>query len=434
MRSAERDFGNILLVKEVTRDNWGWQSVERLLEDVRYGVRLMLRSKIFTATVLLVLAIGIGSVTAAFSLVDAVILRSLPVQRPEQLVWFKDPSFSWPIYREVRSQSSNLFSGLFAWTMDSMAVEWNGGVQQTLVMAASGEYHSTLAVSAAAGRMLTLADERGVATISYNAWESRFGRDPAAIGSTIRIHRVPFTIVGVERKGFFGPAPGLAPEITIPVTALTDIKTSEADLDNPHRAWLHLMGRLKDGVAIEEANAALQVFWPRIMEDITDKRMPADRRARFLSRRTALQPEQTASHACGGGFRSRCSCCSVACLCCCSLRARALRIFSSHVIRSGVESLRFVLRSEHRGPGSCGNSKPGLLVSIAGAAAGRCVRVAGEQYCDLNDADGRGTCVGRRHARLAHPVLRTRHGTFHNSAVHDTSRTPAGPLGTRARR
>lgn len=287
-RSAEREFGNVLLVKEATRESWGRQWIERLIEDVRYGVRLLLRSKAFTATILFVLALGIGSVTAVFSLLDAVLLRTLPVHKPEQLVWFKDPSFSWPIYREVRAQSRDLLQGLFAWTMDPMNVEWSDAAQSSLVMAASGEYHSVMRASAAAGRLLNTADEEGVAVISYRAWQQRFGRDPRVIGSTVRIQRVPFTIVGVEQRGYFGPAPGLAPEITIPVTALRAIKSSEADFENPHKAWLHLMARLKDDVTIERADAALQVFWLRIMEDLTDKKMPADRRAKFLSRKTEL--------------------------------------------------------------------------------------------------------------------------------------------------
>jgi predicted permease len=129
--------------------------------------------------------------------------------------------------------------------------------------------------------------------ISYDCWQNRFRGDPSITGKTVRVQRAPFTIVGVAPRGFFGVAPGLAPEITLPLRALPALKPDEGDLRNPQMAWLHLIARLRPGISRERANSALQVFWPRIMDAVTDRALPAARRAHFLGRRTALVPGET---------------------------------------------------------------------------------------------------------------------------------------------
>jgi predicted permease len=266
-------------------------------EDVRYALRLSRRSPAFTAVVVLILALGIGVTTAVFGLLDAVVFKSLPVHKPQELVYFRMPSFSYPILEEVRGRAG-IFSGLFGWDLDRLNVAWTTELTPTETMAATGDIYSTLGVSAVVGRVFGPDDDvpgggpgGPVAVISYAAWQRRFGGDPAVLGRTIRVAQTPFTIVGVTPAGFFGVVAGLAPEVTIPATVLAvNVEQNPERLRSHSAAWLHMMGRLKPGVSLEEANAALQVFWPQVLEATTPRTLPSDRRARFLSRATALDP------------------------------------------------------------------------------------------------------------------------------------------------
>jgi predicted permease len=124
-----------------------------------------------------------------------------------------------------------------------------------------------------------------VAVISYSFWQRRFGGEASAVGRTLTLDRVPFTIIGVTPPGFFGVAPGLAPEITIPLTALQD----ERALRSLTSSWLHLLGRMQDGLTVERANVALQSVWPEILEVTANPGMPADRRAAYMSRPTSVE-------------------------------------------------------------------------------------------------------------------------------------------------
>ena len=151
------------------------------------------RRPVFTVTVAAVLAVGVTVSIVAFSLLDALVLRPLPVDRPEQLVYMRDPSFSFPQLREVRAHR-DIFPSSFAWNLTQLDVQWSDARQPTLVMLASGEIHQALGVRAALGRLLIPADEgrdessaQPVAVLSYRAWQNRFAADPAVLGRTIRI-------------------------------------------------------------------------------------------------------------------------------------------------------------------------------------------------------------------------------------------------------
>ena len=195
-------------------------------------------------------SLGIGTATTVFGLVDGLVLKPLPVRDPDRLVYFASPSFSYPIFQEVRSRGTDIFSTVFAWNLESVNVDWNGELEPAEVLMASGDFYSTLGIRAAVGRMFSAEDDRigggpsgMVAVISYACWQGRFGGDSSVIGRIVRIDRQPFTIVGVAPRGFFGVAPGLAPEITIPLTTLQDAGA----LASTTSSWLHLMGRMNDG-------------------------------------------------------------------------------------------------------------------------------------------------------------------------------------------
>ena len=297
-RRARAEFGNVTLVKETTREMWGWTWLERIVQDVRYGVRLMARSPAFTAMVVLSLALGIGAVSTVFALINAIELKTLPVSRPGDLVWLKDPSFSFPIFRELRDRG-RMFDGLFAWNLRELNVRWRDELEPVRVLLVTGDFYGTLGVTPIAGRTIAPTDDvvgapQPVAVLSHAAWVRRFAEDPAVVGRTIVIERTPFTIVGIAPPGFFGVAVGTAPEITIPLTTLPLLRTGERDaLSMTGYAWLHIMGRLRPGLTRAQAEPAFQVIWHDTLDVTTSRNETAARRARYLSRATALMPGAT---------------------------------------------------------------------------------------------------------------------------------------------
>lgn len=290
--ASRRALGNLTLAREDARHVWLAPWIEGVWQDAAYAVRIIRRSPGFALSMIVVMALGIGATTTVFSLIDGLILRSLPVSRPDRLVYLSRPSFSYPVLTELRTRGSHIFSEVAAWNLEGENIEWTGALEPSEVLMASGNFYSTLGIDAALGRTFTPADDRIgggpnglVAVISYASWQRRFDGDPAAIGRTVRIKRRPFTIIGVAPRGFFGVAPGLAPEVTIPLTALED----DRRLRSTTSSWLHVLGRMPDGVTVESANAALQSIWPSVLTVTTSPDMPADRRAMYMSRTTSIE-------------------------------------------------------------------------------------------------------------------------------------------------
>ncbi len=294
--ASRRALGNTALACEDARAVWIWPWLEKLRRDVVYAFRMLVQRPAFTFAIILVVGLGIGSTTGVFALLDALVLKSLPVREPERLVFLENPSFSYPVFSEVRSRGSRVFSSIFAWNIDRLSVQWAGALEPTDVLLASGDFYSTLGVQAALGRTFDAADNRIgggpqglVAVISDACWRRRFASDPGVIGRQLRIERRSFTIVGVTPAGFFGVAVGLSPEMTVPLTTVQDEET----LRQPFASWLHVMGRLHDGVPLAQANAEFAPMWRGILEATTSAGMPAERRATFLGRQTSLVAART---------------------------------------------------------------------------------------------------------------------------------------------
>jgi len=244
-----------------------------LRQDLRHGLRAFLRSPGFAAVIVLTLALGIGANTAIFSLLNALVLRDLPVWQPERLVQlsgiYRNGSqvpFSYATFRELE-RGQRVFSSLIAWTPRYLAtynVEVNQALFQGDVRAVSGNYYSVLGNTPLLGRLISAQDvDAGspVAVLGYEFWERHFGRDPAAVGSVLRIEGQPFTIIGVTRPWFSGLTPGAPPEITIPLTAGPFRK----NLESRALLWLYVTGRLRDGVTPEQASVQLHSFWPQAL-------------------------------------------------------------------------------------------------------------------------------------------------------------------------
>jgi len=290
-QAARRQFGNVTLLKEESRAMWTWTFWEQLMQDVRYGLRTMAANPLFTAMSALSLALGIGANTAIYSFMDAILLRSLPVQHPEQLVvlnWrAKDgsgvihgqngsrhrdemgtnsPNHPFAAFQHLRSNQdvlSTLFAYATAWELNLVTDNQAEIADAQLV---SGGFYAGLGVSPATGRLIADDDDRSgaepVAVISYRYWQSRFGADPAAIGRRILINNAPFTIVGVSSPAFFGVNPEGEPKIYLPLHAAPLLSANPADTEksrffDANFYWLEMMGRLRPGVSPGQAQAAL---------------------------------------------------------------------------------------------------------------------------------------------------------------------------------
>jgi predicted permease len=271
--------------------------MERLWQNLRYTIRVLAKNPGFTTVAILSLALGIGANTAIFTLINALLLRDLPVREPERLVQLvaarpdgKVP-FSYPMFREVE-RGQRVFIGLIGWGTGGMqSVEVNGILSQNHVVAVTGNGYSELGVTPLLGRLLTPEDSNPssgttsqVAVLGYEFWHSRLGGAVDVVGKQIRVEGHPFSIIGVTRKWFAGMTTGQPPDITIPITAYPPLmEGNEFTLDSRSILWLSVIGRLKDGVTIEQARAQLQSFWPDVLLATASTETPGPRRQRFLS-------------------------------------------------------------------------------------------------------------------------------------------------------
>jgi len=266
-------------------------------QSLRYTLRVLAKNPGFTTVAILSLALGIGANTAIFTLINALILRDLPVRRPERLVQLvavrpdgKVP-FSYPMFREVE-RAQRVFTGLMGWGVAGMFnVEVNGVLAQNHVMTVTGNCYSELGITPLFGRLLTPEDSNPssgttsqIAVLGYEFWRSRFAGALDVVGKQIRVEGHPFTIIGVTRKWFSGMTTGEPPDITIPITAYPALmEGNEFTLDSRSILWLSVIGRLKDGVTIEQARAQLQSSWPDVLHTTASTDTPGPRRQRFLS-------------------------------------------------------------------------------------------------------------------------------------------------------
>jgi putative ABC transport system permease protein len=271
-------------------------AIEHAWNDVRFALRQFARRPGLTIAALVALTCGLGAVTTVFTLVNAVILRPLPVAAPDRLVWMRDPSFSYPVFEEVRARGTML-SQVFAWDARTMQAQWKGDAEATGVMLATGEIYNTLGLRPEAGRLLAAsdagrspADAKAVAVLSYSASQRHFGGGAAAIGQTVRIEGMPFTIVGVTPPEFFGVAVGVPVDVTIPLTMLPRIREDEREVfTSASQSWLGIIGRLRPGVTLAAADAEFQTIWPQILNATIEGVTPSFR-PRYLTFTSGLEP------------------------------------------------------------------------------------------------------------------------------------------------
>ncbi|HET7346214.1 MAG TPA: ABC transporter permease [Acidobacteriaceae bacterium] len=255
-----------------------------MLADLRYALRQLRKSPGFALTAVVTLALGIGATTAIFTLFDQVLLRMLPVEKPQELVrteWHGSFSgsmsafggemgdyYSYPMYKDLRDKNQ-VFSGMLATVRTSVGVSWHDTAEVEDAEVVSGNYFQVLGLRPAAGRLFTAADEtqknaNAVAVLSYDYWRAHFGAERDVVGQTLKINGYPFTIVGVAPEHFHTAIGGSRPGIFVPVT-MCEIAmpwtTPRKNLENHLSLWLTLVARLKPGMTRAQAQASLLPLW-----------------------------------------------------------------------------------------------------------------------------------------------------------------------------
>src|SRR5690348_2475966 len=293
---ARRRFGNVGLKQEQSREIWMTRFISELGQDIRYGCRTMAANKAFSALAVLSLALGIGANTTIYSFMESILLRSLPVADPESLVvlnWHSRPpqnankesvhvmhglqGMAWPgdkgdmvlgifpygAFETLRQENPVFFTlfGYFNGHNKTLAIRGQATSASTEYV--TGEYFRGLAVSPAAGRLIDPEDDRPgaapVAVISFAKSQQRFGGPSSAIGQPVLVDNVPFTVIGVAPPEFFGVDPAAAPDVYLPMhtNLLVDGPTAARMYADGNFYWIEMMGRLRPGVTMEQAQKVL---------------------------------------------------------------------------------------------------------------------------------------------------------------------------------
>ncbi len=271
----------------------------QLTEDIRYAFRQFANAPGFTATVVLTLALGIGATTAIFTLVHAVLLKSLPVTKPSELIRIGDTEnccvngglqdnwslFSYDKYKTFRDATPG-FTELAAYQAGRglLGVRRSGSNQPAEPQRSeyvSGNYFSMFGIGAYAGRLLTPSDDRKgaepVVVISYRLWQQKYGQDPSVVGSTFTLNSQPFTVVGIAPPGFFGDRIESPPAIWLPLAANSLIDGSNSLVDFPEQDWLNITGRLAPGANVKNLEARMQVELQQWLLSPVSKLRPGER-------------------------------------------------------------------------------------------------------------------------------------------------------------
>jgi predicted permease len=279
-----------------------------LLQEIRFGLRVLRKNPGFTAVVVLTLALGIGANAAIFTVINAVMLRALPVQHTEQLVAVGNPArvhsygtgtprtdvFSYPLYREIRDHNDVFSSLLASSNLSSPQIAIDAGSEKVSGRLVTENYFQTLGVTALLGRTFT-ADESRIPgsdpflVISYEYWQRRFSGDSTVIGRKVRLNNYPFTIIAIAPAGFFGEVVGDRPDVWAPMLMQPQLMPGRNFLESVNDASLLLMGRLKPGVTIDQARANLSAVVRQALTETLNDRMSSDDRDAMRKMRIAVE-------------------------------------------------------------------------------------------------------------------------------------------------
>ena len=258
------------------------------MREIRLTVRSLVRTPLYTLTAVVSLALGIGATTAIFSMMDRVLLRTLPVKDPGQLVFLYHPgplsgsvstsegggpAFSYPMFREMQVQQA-AFTGLAGAYPTTASAAYNNAAANARALLVSGNYFQVLGVGAAMGRVFDDNDDREpgghpLVVLTHAYWTSRFGADPGLLNQTMVVNGRGMTVVGVTQKGFGGEMPGTIPDLFVPISMKKEMTPDWDGLKDRKDYWVTLFGRLKPGETIERAQTAINItYQPQLQQDI----------------------------------------------------------------------------------------------------------------------------------------------------------------------
>ncbi len=308
LRLARIEFGGLERAKEECRDATGANVFDSLLQDIRFGLRQLRKSPGFAAVTVLTLALGIGANTAIFTVINAVMLRALPVLHPEELAAVGEPAhvhsfstgtpridvFSYPLYREVRDNNSVFSHVLASARLDNLRIRLEAGPEHITGRLVTGNYFETLGVPPLLGRTFTADEDHmpgsdPVLVISNGYWQRRFAGDPSVIGRRVQLNNYPFTIIGIAPPGFLGEVVGDRPDVWVPMMMQPQLMSGRNFLENANVASMLLIGRLKPGVTIAQAQANVNAVVEHALRFTLDAKLSADDRDAIRRMKIAVQ-------------------------------------------------------------------------------------------------------------------------------------------------
>lgn len=300
--AAQREFGGLAQLQEQCRDERRFAWFEQAGQDLHYAARQLRRAPGFTAVAVLTLAIGIGASTALFTALDAILLRALPVPEPGRLVYLASGTleqFSFPFHERLRAAATSFtaLSVVQSQTTRNEIVLDAGHPEPVAVQYAGGNFFSTLGVSARLGRAFGPDDDQPgaaqpVVVLSHAFWRGRFAADPAVVGRSLELEGLPATIIGVMPEDFGGFEIGAEPALWAPLQLATQVTGPMRRSLEEGVEWLVLLGRLRDGVSFQQAQAEVSAIFRRQLQDEVARnpnRPPAERE-RLLNRTLELRP------------------------------------------------------------------------------------------------------------------------------------------------
>jgi predicted permease len=277
--AARREFGGLEQAKESYRRQRGLPFFETFGQDLRYAMRMLVKSPGFTAVTVLTVALGIGANTGLFSLVNSVLLSSLPVRNPQELVVIKyidqqsqeeNEDFSYPMYQAMRD-GNTVFTGVFTRSGLDFNASYGGRSERAVGELISGNYFETLGVRPFLGRLIEPDDDRtpgaqAVAVLSYGYWQRRFGSDPEIVGKEIILNNTPIHVIGIAPPGFYGTEMARNPDIRVPMMMASIFRPVPGNrLQSPRHRWLTVMARRRPDVSVAHAQASLDVIYHQVL-------------------------------------------------------------------------------------------------------------------------------------------------------------------------
>jgi predicted permease len=309
-RRAMLELGGLTQVREEVRDVWLTRWLRDFAYDLRFSARSFFRSPSFAATAVLSLALGIGATTAIYSLVDQVLLHGLPVRQPERLVlidWKGDQVadgfgswnlMSYPICRDLQLQDS-FFEGVFCRALTTVNLSTGGDHKPAAAEIVSGTYFSVLGVGPALGRVFENEDDRTpganpVVVLSYDFWKTQLASAPDVVGRKVLVNQHPMTVIGVAAPTFRGIDVGEVPSLWIPASMSAQAIPGFDGLLDRRTRWMQVLGRLRPGVTLAQAQTGLQPWFKAMLDEDTRRvgfpTITAERRQQFLASTIELTP------------------------------------------------------------------------------------------------------------------------------------------------